>query len=79
MNNITIKRRLGVGGTNSSGRKSCPDFFELEDGSFAIIGKDMTESISSLLPVDASCGQDERIVVVPRIIVTSAKNDIPDE
>lgn len=70
-----FKRRLGDG--FCSGRTSCPNFFELDDGNFAIIGKDMTSELRPHLPADAGCSDDERIVVVPRIVITSAKNDIP--
>lgn len=74
---MKIIRRLGEGATASTGRSSCPDFFELDNGDFAIIGQDMTEKLRSALPPDASCGENERIVVVPRIIITSAKQEIP--
>ena len=74
---MEIVRRLGKGVKASSGRKSCPDFFELDNGDFAIIGQDMTEKLRAALPADANCGENERIVVVPRIIITSAKQDIP--
>lgn len=72
-----IIRRLGIGAKASSGRNSCPDFFELENGDFAIIGKDMTDELKGNLPDDAGCNHDERIIVVPRVIITSAKQDIP--
>lgn len=43
---IKIVRRIGKGGKNgpvkSSGRKSCPDILELEDGDFLVIGTDVT-------------------------------------
>jgi hypothetical protein len=47
------------------------------NGDFAIIGCDMTESLSNLLPPTASCGIEERIVVIPRGTLTKARNDIP--
>jgi hypothetical protein len=55
----------------------CPDIWELTNGDFAIIGCDMTESLSSLLPPTASCGIEERIIVIPRGTLTNAKDQIP--
>jgi len=77
-----IKRRIGpnphdFGGTPAA--EGCPDIFELENGDFGIIGIDNTEALTSYLPGDASCGHDERIVVVPRRILVAAKNHIPEE
>lgn len=77
-----ILRRLGPhphsDGALSKGASGCPDMFELESGDFAIIGQDATERLSKALPSDASCGPDERIVVIPRKTLVSAKPDIPD-
>jgi hypothetical protein len=68
------------GGTRgSTGRNSCPDFFELDNGDFALIGTDVTDQMKTALPDDAVCGEHERIVVVRRDVITSAKNDIPVE
>jgi hypothetical protein len=55
----------------------CPDIWELATGDFAIIGRDETESLASLLPASAGCAAEERIVVIPRSTLTKAKNDIP--
>jgi len=75
-------RRLGpnphLNGAQTSGLKGCPDVFELETGDFAIIGKDITPQGIGQLPADASCGPDERIVVIPRKTLIGAKSDIPD-
>jgi len=77
-----ILRRLGphphADGALSKGAKGCPDMFELETGDFAIIGQDATEQLMKTLPPDASCGPDERIVVIPRKTLVLAKSDIPD-
>lgn len=76
-----FKRRLGpnphANGALTYAAKGCPDIFELADGSFAIIGSDITE-IASQLPKDASCGPDERIIRIPRKTLVLAKRDIPD-
>lgn len=75
-------RRLGsdphLNGSQSAGLKGCPDVFELETGDFAIIGKDITSNAIGQLPPSASCGPDERIVVIPRKTLIGAKSDIPD-
>jgi len=56
---------------------ACPDIFELSDGSFAVIGSDITQE-KSKLPADAGCGPNERIVRIPRELLVRAKHDIPD-
>jgi hypothetical protein len=77
-----FRRRLGpnphAGGAATPDLKGCPDIFELESGDFAIIGRDVTSETTSHLPSDASCGLDERIVVIPRKTLILAKNDIPN-
>lgn len=77
-----FRRRLGAdphaSGEVSSGLKGCPDIFELETGDFAIIGNDITATASKHLPTSATCGTDERIVVIPRKTLILAKRDIPD-
>jgi hypothetical protein len=76
---VNIVRRLGKSprerGSVSNG--SCPDVFELSDGRFAIIGTDMTDVLDGLLPPDASRADYERIVVVTRETLVTAKPDIP--
>lgn len=77
-----FKRRVGpnphiYGGT--PGSPGCPDIWELETGDFAFIGRDETNTLSNSLPADASCGPEERIVVIPRHIVLGAKGDIPGQ
>lgn len=75
-------RRLGphphADGAQTPCLQGCPDVFELADGDFAVIGKDITEA-AKLLPPDASCGPDERIVRVPRRTLVGAKRDIPEK
>lgn len=76
-----FKRRIGpdphAGNVLSPATAGCPDIWELVTGDFAVIGCDMTESLSNLLPPDASCGVEERIVIIPRGTLTKARNDIP--
>ncbi len=75
-------RRLGpdphANGTQTAAAKGCPDIFELDTGDFAIIGRDVTAEALSELPPTASCGPDERIIVIPRRTLIGAKPDIPD-
>jgi hypothetical protein len=56
---------------------TCPDVFLLSDGSFAVIGRDMTAELAPRLPADAGVADDERIVVVPRRTLVAARADIP--
>ncbi len=76
-----FKRRIGahphLGGVGSTGKVGCPDIWELESGDFAVIGIDRTSELAPHLPKDASCGPDERIVVVDRRILVGAKPNLP--
>jgi hypothetical protein len=76
-------RRLGPdphqNGAQSAGLRGCPDVFELETGDFAVIGKDITPQAIPQLPPGASCGPDERIVVIPRKTLVGAKPNIPEK
>ncbi|MEV6512689.1 hypothetical protein [Streptomyces sp. NPDC051642] len=62
----------------SHSNETCPDLFELSDGSFAVIGTDRTEELESMLPADAARADYERIVVITRDTLLRAKRDIPD-
>ena len=57
--------------------EACPDIFELADGTFAIIGEDITAESKASLPPGAGCGQGERIVRIPRKLLVAARPDIP--
>ena len=76
-------RRLGpdphAAGARTPGLQGCPDVFELESGDFAVIGKDVTTEAVGKLPTGATCGPDERIVVIPRKALVLAKPHIPDD
>lgn len=77
---VFVQRRLGKcprqrGSMNNA---TCPDIFELSDGSFAVIGTDRTEELEGVLPTDASRAHDERIVVITRETLVAAKGDTPD-
>jgi hypothetical protein len=65
--------------TQCMNTSACPDIWELEDGDFAVIGKDITAVATAKLPASAGCGADERIIRVPRNLLVSAKRNIPDK
>jgi len=76
-----FKRRLGKtyhqgGDNNSASLNSCPDVWELDDGNFAVIGLRKTAYLKANLPLSASCGPDEEIVVVPRAVFIDAAKDV---
>jgi hypothetical protein len=78
---VEFVRRLGCtpkerGSLNNG---TCPDIFELSDGRFAIIGTDLTEDLEGKLPPDAGRADYERIVVITRETLVSAKRDIPQQ
>lgn len=75
-----IKRRIGASPRQrgSLDGNTCPDIFELTDGSFAVIGADRTHALDGKLPADAGRSSDERIVVITRETLIRAKLDIPD-
>ena len=76
---LEFRRRIGPGNDALCvGCRNCPDIWELADGDFAIIGKDITDAAAPLLPPIAGCGPDERIVRLPRNLLVNAKRDIPD-
>lgn len=78
-----FKRRLGpdphAHGASTSALQGCPDVWELTNGDFAVIGRNITSEASTKLPVGVTCGPDERIVVIPRRTLMSAKPDIPED
>lgn len=59
-------------------RPSCPDLWELDNGDVAVIGRDLTHVYADRLPAGVSVGDDERLVIVPRSLLITAKADIPD-
>lgn len=76
---MQIVRRLGKSPRErgSISHDTCPDVFELSDGSFAVIGTDMTEELAGVLPADAGRADYERIVVITRETLIGARGDIP--
>ncbi|MFF7984852.1 hypothetical protein ACFZDK_38050 [Streptomyces sp. NPDC007901] len=78
---MKIVRRVGASPRQRGSRngQTCPDIFELNDGSFAVIGTDRTNELEHKLPPDASRADYERIVVITRETLLRAKGDIPDQ
>lgn len=77
----SLSRRLGKSAAElgtTGGRGGCPDIWELDNGDIAVIGRDLTGSYLSRLPADVSIADDERMVIIPRTTLVSAKADIPD-
>jgi hypothetical protein len=81
LSSSTFVRRLGpdphANGAQTPALQNCPDIWELDSGDFAVIGIEATDALHGKLPLTASCGPDERIVIVPRRILVGAKPDIP--
>lgn len=78
----TFVRRIGKSALElgeTSANPSCPDIWELSSGDFAIVGRDLTESLRVRLPHDVSVGADERLVVIPRSMLLAAKDEIPGD
>lgn len=77
----SFTRRLGKSAKElgeTGGRTGCPDIWELSNGDIAVIGRDLTTSYAERLPADVTVAVDERVVIIPRSILLSAKPDIPD-
>ncbi|MFF0738121.1 hypothetical protein ACFYVK_41740 [Streptomyces chartreusis] len=77
---VGIVRRLGDPPQlrGSGTMETCPDIVELSDGSFAIIGTEVTNDLVSRLLPEATRADGERLVVIDRDTLIRAKRDIPD-
>lgn len=80
---MNIVRRIGkhphYNNAETHSDPGFPDIFELDDGNFAVIGREATASLIGKLPADAGCGGDERIVIVDRHVLINARLDIPEK
>jgi hypothetical protein len=78
---VNFRRRLGKSpqelGNTLEGTE-CPDLWELDNGDVAVIGPDLTEAYAGRLPPGVRVSPGERLVVIPRSAIVSAKPDIPD-
>ncbi|MFI2609503.1 hypothetical protein [Kitasatospora sp. NPDC018619] len=76
-----LEKRLGKSakelGTSDS-RDECPDIWQLSNGDIAVIGRDLTDDYRDRLPGDVALGPGERLVVIPGIMLSTAKADIAD-
>jgi hypothetical protein len=76
-----FRKRLGKSahelGT-TSGEASCPEIWELDNGDIAVIGTELTASYTRRLPDGVSIDPGEKLIVIPRSTMISAKQDIPD-
>lgn len=81
IDSLQFVRRLGpdphAQGAQTVALAGCPDLWELGTGDFAVIGIDITAQVLGRLPESANCGPDERVVMVPRKTLVSARMDIP--
>lgn len=78
----SFSRRLGKSSQEldqTADNNTCPDIWELDNGDIAVIGRDLTSEYETRLPADVSVGPGERLVIIPRKTITTAKKDIPDE
>jgi hypothetical protein len=65
------------GGPNPTpNAEGCPDVWRVSGGDYAVIGLDVTESVDRPLPKTASCGPDERIVLIPKDVLEAASRDL---
>jgi hypothetical protein len=77
----SLMRRLGKSAKElgeSDKVDGCPDIWELSNGDIAVVGRDVTASYASRLPDGMLVAAGERLVVIPRSVLASAKPDIPD-
>jgi len=78
---VNFRRRLGKSPKdldNSVGESECPELWELDNGDVAVIGTDLTAAYAGRLPAGVGVAPWERLVVIPRSAIVSAKADIPD-
>jgi hypothetical protein len=78
---VNFRRRLGKSPKelgNTAGDTHCPELWELDNGDVAVIGTDLTSAYAGRLPTGVGVSPGERLVVIPRSAIVSAKADIPD-
>lgn len=74
-------RRLGKSASElgvTDDRDGCPDIWEMSNGDIALVGRDVTASYAGRLPTEVKVAADERVVVIPRSMISAAKPDFPD-
>lgn len=78
----SFKRRMGKSALEldmTNDGPTCPDIWELDNGDIAVIGRDLTHGYAGRLPSGVNVGNDERLVIIPGVMLKAAKADIPDE
>jgi hypothetical protein len=70
--------KMAGGDEYSKQEGGCPDIWELSNGDVAVIGRDLTDAYRGRLPKDVSVAEDERVVILPGVMLSMAKRDIPD-
>lgn len=76
-----FEQRLGKSAkelNKSENDDDCPDIWRLTNGDIAVIGADLTDAYASCLPSGVTMAPHERLVVIPGIMLSTAKEDIPD-
>ncbi|GAA2992001.1 hypothetical protein GCM10010519_26910 [Streptomyces lactacystinicus] len=76
-----LAKRLGKSAKElgtSEDRDGCPDIWQLSNGDIAVIGRDLTDNYRDRLPEDVALGPGERLVVIPGVMLSTAKADIAD-
>lgn len=76
-----FRKRLGKSPEelgNTTGGTTCPEMWELDNGDVAVIGTELTSVYAGRLPAGVGIAPGERLVVIPRSTIVSAKADIPD-
>jgi hypothetical protein len=76
-----FRRRLGKSAhelCNTNGQASCPELWELDNGDVAVRGTEPTSAYLGRLLAGVGIVPGERIVVIPRSAIVSAKADTPD-
>ena len=77
----SFKRRIGKSALEldkTTGNNACPDIWELDNGDVAVIGRDLTNTYTGRLPSGVVVSEDERLVIIPGLMLRTAKADIPD-
>ena len=79
---MQFKRRISKTpqelGLSNGGAEDCPDLWELTTGDYAAVGLDVTGELAARLPEGVKVGPHERVVLVPRSLLASAKPNIAD-
>lgn len=71
-----FKKRICKKESTTGGLKGCPDIWELNDGNYAVIGLRKTSIVGNHLPDDVTIGPDEELVILPKEVLKSIKNNI---